>query len=52
MEINVGGKKGLSGFGRVLFVLLALVTMLFVKHGDAKPVAAKDKMEYLGGAED
>jgi MFS family permease len=35
-----------------VFVLLALVTMLFVKHGDAKPVAAKDKMEYLGGAED
>lgn len=35
-----------------VFVLLALVTMLFVKHGDAKPVAAKDKMEYLGGAEE
>ena len=35
-----------------VFVLLALVTMLFVKHGDAKPVAAKDKMEYLGGGED
>ncbi len=34
-----------------VFVLLALVTMLFVKHGDAKPVAAKDKMEYLGGEE-
>lgn len=34
-----------------VFVLLALVTMLFVKHGDAKPMAAKDKMEYLGGEE-
>ena len=30
MEINVGGKKGLSGFGRVLFVLLALVLIFFV----------------------
>ena len=35
-----------------IFVALAFVTMLFVRHGDAKPQVAKDKMEYLAGAED
>lgn len=35
-----------------VFVVLAFVTMLFVRHGDAKPQMAKDKMEYLAGADD
>ncbi|MBO5077876.1 MAG: MFS transporter [Clostridia bacterium] len=35
-----------------MFVALAFVTMLFVRHGDAKPQVAKDKMEYLAGADD
>ena len=35
-----------------VFVVLAFVTMLFVRHGDAKPQIAKDKMEYLAGADD
>ena len=35
-----------------IFVALAFVTMLFVRHGDAKPQVAKDKMEYLAGADD
>jgi hypothetical protein len=35
-----------------VFVALAFVTMLFVRHGDAKPQVAKDKMEYLAGADD
>lgn len=35
-----------------IFVGLAFVTMLFVKHGDSKPEQPKDKMEMLGGADD
>ncbi len=35
-----------------IFVALAFVTMCFVKHGDSKPQAPKDKMEMLGGADD
>lgn len=35
-----------------IFVGLAFVTMLFVKHGDSKPDQPKDKMEMLGGADD
>ena len=35
-----------------IFVALAFVTMLFVRHGDAKPQVAKDKMEYLAGSDD
>lgn len=35
-----------------IFVALAFVTMLFVKHGDSRPEAPKDKMEMLGGADD
>lgn len=35
-----------------IFVAGSFVTMLFVKHGDSKPKAPKDKMEMLGGAED
>lgn len=35
-----------------IFVALSFVTMLFVKHGDSKPSAPKDKMEMLAGADD
>lgn len=35
-----------------IFVALSFVTMLFVKHGDSKPEAPKDKMEMLAGADD
>ena len=31
-----------------LFVALAFVTMLLVRHGDAKPEVKKDAAEYLG----
>ena len=32
-----------------LFVALSFVTMLFVRHGDAKPLPAKDKLEVFAG---
>lgn len=35
-----------------IFVAGSFVTMIFVKHGDSKPKAPKDKMEMLGGPED
>lgn len=35
-----------------IFVGIAFVTMLFVKHGDAKPEQPKDKLSMLGGADD
>ena len=35
-----------------VFVALSFVTMMFVKHGDSKPEAPKDKMEMLAGADD
>lgn len=35
-----------------VFVALSFVTMLFVKHGDSRPEAPKDKMEMLAGADD
>ncbi|MCH5152614.1 MAG: MFS transporter [Clostridiales bacterium] len=35
-----------------IFVAMSFVTMLFVKHGDSKPEAPKDKMEMLAGADD
>ena len=35
-----------------IFVALAFVTMIFVRHGDSKPTAPKDKLEMLGGADD
>ena len=31
---------------------LAFVTMLFVRHGDNKPVAPKDKLEMLASSDD
>ena len=31
---------------------LALVTSLFIKHGDSKPQAPKDKLEMLAGSDD
>ena len=31
-----------------IFVALAFVTMLFVRHGDAKPADKKDLLEHLG----
>lgn len=36
----------------VIFVAGSFVTMLFVKHGDSKPVAPKDKLEMLAGGDD
>jgi len=35
-----------------VFVALAFVTMLFVRHGDAKPVKKDSKLEYLAGGDD
>ena len=35
-----------------IFVALAFVTMLFVKHGDSKPQTPNDKTEMLAGADD
>lgn len=35
-----------------IFVALAFVTMIFVKHGDSKPEQPKSKLEMLGGADD
>ena len=35
-----------------IFVGIAFVTMLFVKHGDAKPETPQDKLSMLGGADD
>ena len=32
-----------------LFVALSFVTMLFVRHGDAKPLPAQDKLEVFAG---
>lgn len=44
----------MDGFGMTvlfpyaaIFVALAFVTMLFVKHGDSKPIPAKSKLEAL-----
>lgn len=35
-----------------LFVALAFVTMIFVKHGDSRPEQPKSKLEMLGGDAD
>lgn len=35
-----------------IFVALAFVTMIFVKHGDSRPETPKDKMEMLAGSDD
>lgn len=35
-----------------IFVIGSFITMLFVKHGDSKPEAPKDKLEMLAGADD
>ena len=35
-----------------VFVAMSFVTMLFVRHGDSRPEAPKDKMEMLAGADD
>lgn len=35
-----------------VFVAGSFVTMLFVKHGDSKPKAPKDKMEMISGSDD
>lgn len=32
-----------------IFVALSFVTMLFVRHGDAKPLPAQNKLEVFGG---
>ena len=34
-----------------VFVLLASVTMLFVRHGDSKPLPAKSKLEHFAGGD-
>ncbi|MBO7376991.1 MAG: MFS transporter, partial [Clostridia bacterium] len=34
------------------FVILAFVTMLFVRHGDSKPLPPADKLEALAAADD
>lgn len=47
MEINVGGKKGLSGFGRVLFVLLALVLIFFVARTVALQIAGEETVAEI-----
>lgn len=47
MEINVGGKKGLSGFGRVLFVLLALVLIFFVAKTVALQIAGEETVAEI-----
>ncbi len=35
-----------------LFVAAAFITMLFVRHGDAKPVGKADMLEYLDAGDD
>ncbi len=45
------GMSVLFPYGAI-FVALSFVTMFFVKYGDSKPTAPKDKMEMLGGADD
>lgn len=45
------GMTTLFPYGTV-FVALAFVTMLFVRHGDSRPEPAKSKLEALAGAED
>jgi len=35
-----------------IFVALSFVTMLFVKHGDSKPQAKKNALEYLDAGDD
>ncbi len=35
-----------------IFVGIAFITMLFVRHGDNKPTTPKDKIEMLAGAND
>ena len=34
-----------------VFVLLAAVTMLFVRHGDSRPLPAKSKLEHFGAGD-
>ena len=48
---TMGTMKVLFPYG-ALFVALSFVTMLFVKHGDSKPKAPKDKLEMLAGDDD
>jgi len=45
------GMTWLFPYGTI-FVSLAFITMLFVRHGDSKPEQPKDKLEALGGPED
>lgn len=47
---GIGGSNGLLTLFpySALFVLLAIIPMLFVKHGDSKPIPPKDKLEALG----
>ena len=35
-----------------IFVIGSFITMLFVKHGDSKPEAPKDKLEMLAVTDD
>ena len=47
----IGNMSPLFPYGAV-FVAMSFVTMLFVKYGDNKPQAPKDKLEMLAGADD
>jgi hypothetical protein len=35
-----------------IFAALAFITMFFVKHGDSKPIKAKDKLENFNNPDD
>lgn len=47
----VGSMRVLFPYATI-FVALAFVTMIFVKHGDSRPEQPKSKLEMLGGADD
>ena len=42
----IGMRYMFFSFGTI-FVVFSFITMLFVKHGDSKPVAKKSKLEHL-----
>ena len=60
MLYNYSWNCGIEGITRKTKILAlrrkmmknAFVTMLFVKHGDAKPETPQDKLSMLGGADD
>ena len=42
-----GLQKAIAG-GIILAVIVAIVLMLLVKHGDSKPIPKKNKLEQYG----